>query len=298
MNRYILYLTILLSKVFGKASNILSGIAQKYLGNQLQEEEVINSTQYNMVSSENEPYYADQYWAIIQRHLNAVKPNSKIVDLGCSQGRFTIKLAKKFPNAKLVGCDLSREAILYATEYAKSEKVNNVEFRIQNIKECINSFDNFTIDLFLMIEVAFFYPEWKDEMAKMLKKVKPGGLIVMSFRSLYFYALLLTKNRLFENLNTVINKREGSILNGLSRYSWNSSYEIIELFTKTFSCDVLDFTGIGSCSGIPGDPHAHIVQPGKLFKNDLEELNNIEEYIGEKFPDAGRYMLLVAKKAI
>mgnify|MGYP003691803929 CR=1 FL=1 len=70
MNRYILYLTILLSKVFGKASNILSGIAQKYLGNQLQEEEVINSTQYNMVSSENEPYYADQYWAIIQRHLN------------------------------------------------------------------------------------------------------------------------------------------------------------------------------------------------------------------------------------
>jgi 2-polyprenyl-3-methyl-5-hydroxy-6-metoxy-1,4-benzoquinol methylase len=53
-----------------------------------------------------------------------------ILDIGCGGGQFTIKLAKKYPLAQVVGIDTNPKAIEIAKMYLNKEKpsLNNVEF--------------------------------------------------------------------------------------------------------------------------------------------------------------------------
>jgi len=289
-------LILFLSKGFRKLSKILQEIVVKFANNSFFESQIVKSTSYNMVLSENESYYADQYWKTIKFYLKSMPANPKIIDLGCSQGRLTIKLAKYFSKGKLIGCDISKKAINYANDYMKQKKVKNIDFRNQTIKKCIVSFENSSVDIFVMTEVAFFYPEWRNDMNLIIDKLKPGGLLIMSFRSLYYYAMYLVKNSLYDQLDTIINKRDGHILNTASNFSWNTSHEIKELFTKKYNCEILQIIGIGSCSGIPGDPNENIAQPSKLFNNELKILDDIETFLGKDMPDTGRYMLAIANK--
>ena len=77
-----------------KVSNIFWVVAQKTIAEDYQQRAVIGSTRYNMVSSPDEPYYAEQYWNIILPYLINIPNNAKIVDLGCSQGRLTKKMGE------------------------------------------------------------------------------------------------------------------------------------------------------------------------------------------------------------
>lgn len=47
-----------------------------------------------------------------------------ILDVGCGGGHFTIRLAQRFPSAKVVGIDISQEAIQYAKKAPGSSIVN------------------------------------------------------------------------------------------------------------------------------------------------------------------------------
>ena len=114
-----------------------------------------------MVSAPDESYYADQYWRIISPHLERLPQEARILDLGCGQGRFTIRLGRLFPRGKLLGCDLSNEAIAQARVYAARDSVDNIDFRVQPISECLAEFGGRTADVVLLVEVSFFYPQWK-----------------------------------------------------------------------------------------------------------------------------------------
>lgn len=46
---------------------------------------------------------------------------SSILDVGCGGGAFTIRLAKRYPKAKVVGVDISAEAIAYANKQLKNQ---------------------------------------------------------------------------------------------------------------------------------------------------------------------------------
>jgi hypothetical protein len=128
------------------------------------------------------------------------------------------------------------------------------------------------------------------------KKLKVNGLLIMSFRSLYFYSLHLIRNKAFHNLNILLNSRHGAILDNSISYSWQTSDELLNLFTKQYNYDLLEMFGIGSCSGIELDPNDNIIQPKNLNDYQLTKLKMTESYIGKKYPDNGRYILTIAKK--
>lgn len=58
------------------------------------------------------------------------KPLTSILDVGCGGGLFTIRLAERYPHAKVVGIDISHEAIAYAEENRTKSypHLNNIEF--------------------------------------------------------------------------------------------------------------------------------------------------------------------------
>jgi len=56
------------------------------------------------------------------------KSFSKILDAGCGPGLFTFFLAKRFPQAQVIGCDISRDDIEFCNREKINRKIDNVSF--------------------------------------------------------------------------------------------------------------------------------------------------------------------------
>ncbi|MEB3828458.1 methyltransferase domain-containing protein [Phormidium sp. CCY1219] len=286
------------SRIFEKLSRIVRGVANNFEPEDIQTNLVRKSTQYDMVTAPDEPYYADQYWTFIRPHLDKLSGQIQAVDLGCCQGRFTLRLAQLFPEGQVIGCDFSPEAISTAKQYAREASVTNITYRVKTISECLESIQPNTCDVIIMTEVTFFYPKWQLDLPKIVESLKPGGILVMSFKTKYFYALTIARHRVWENVDMVINQTQGRIGRGSPvEFTWQTSAEIRDILTDKFGLTLLELVGIGVVSGMEGhDPHDNIVQPSLLNRSEREALMKLEQALAPQVPDAGRYILAVARK--
>ena len=114
MKRFFFHFFSFSSRVFSKLSRFSLSSARKLDTIDGWQRNVIGSARYDMLVAPDEPYYAKQYWAVILPLLDTLPKDAKALDLGCSQGRFTIRLGKLFTQGHVVGCDLSEEAITNA----------------------------------------------------------------------------------------------------------------------------------------------------------------------------------------
>ena len=65
--------------------------------------------------------------ATLQAFRN-LQPPETILDVGCGGGQFTIALAKEFPEAKVLGIDISADAITFANERLRESSQRNISF--------------------------------------------------------------------------------------------------------------------------------------------------------------------------
>jgi len=56
------------------------------------------------------------------------KPFQTILDLGCGSGRWALDMAYQYPDAEIVGVDISSTLITYARAQAKTMNRDNVKF--------------------------------------------------------------------------------------------------------------------------------------------------------------------------
>jgi cyclopropane fatty-acyl-phospholipid synthase-like methyltransferase len=59
----------------------------------------------------------------------------RVLDVGCSRGRALNLMAAMYPNSRFTGVDLSQEAIEYATDEARRNGLENVEFIIKDVTD-------------------------------------------------------------------------------------------------------------------------------------------------------------------
>lgn len=284
------------ARALAKLSRLSRSLAHKWTPADTQQRNVIGSTRYDMVAARNEPYYAEQYWRVMLPHLDKLPRNAKALDLGCSQGRLTIRLGKLFTQGSVVGCDFSAEAIALARNYAAHDSTGNIDFRVQPIADCIGDLSKNSVDVILLTEVTFFYPKWKQDLPGIIRALKPGGILIISFRSQYFDALCLVRGRLWEGIDPVLQDREGAILGSSTIFTWQTSEEIRSLLVGGYGFELLDLRGIGVCSGIPGDPHDHICQPSQISPGERAQLMELELELGKSVSDGGRYILAIVRK--
>lgn len=299
MKQFIYPSLFLTSRVFEKLSRIVRGVAHNFEPQDIQSSLVRKSTQYDMVTAPDEPYYAEQYWTFIRPHLDKLScHNIQAVDLGCCQGRFTLRLAQIFHTSQVIACDFSPDAISTAKQYAQESSVTNISYRVQTISECLETIEPNSCDVILMTEVTFFYPEWQLDLPKIVESLKPGGILVMSFKTKYFYALTIARHRVWENVDMLLQQSQGRINRGSPvEFTWQTSTEIREILTDKFGLILLDLVGIGVVSGMEGhDPHDNIVQPSLLNSLEKKELMKLELALASQVPDAGRYILAIARK--
>jgi len=292
----IFFLTNFFIRVSQKVTRLLVKFSKFLEPPGLHEQNVIKSTQYNMVSAQDEAYYAAQYMQFIRKHLEEISNPSRILDLGCSQGRFTLQLATLFPQASVIGCDISASAIASAIQSARNLSVSNVQLSVQSIAECLETIHSNTCDVIVMTEVTIFYPGWRDDFPKVIDCLKPGGLLIFSFRSRFFNALLISRNRLWDKVSMLLNCSHGRIFDCPVEFSWETSEDLRNLIVDKHKLQLIDLAGIGVLSGIAGDPHAHLVQPHHLSMREQQSLMQLELALAREVPDAGRYILVVARK--
>lgn len=96
-------------------------------------------TLYNQVSDQfNEitrGFYASANLELL-KHLK-LKKNSQVLDLACGTGHLAIEIAKRIPQGKVVGVDMSTQMLAKAKADAKSAGVSNIDFVEQNIYELL-----------------------------------------------------------------------------------------------------------------------------------------------------------------
>lgn len=66
------------------------------------------------------------FWAFKQLQ----RAPESILDVGCGGGLFAIAMSKKFPQAKVVGVDISEEAISFAKEQQAALRLPNLSFTV------------------------------------------------------------------------------------------------------------------------------------------------------------------------
>jgi SAM-dependent methyltransferase len=283
------------ARAFGRVSRTLHAYAARWEPVGAARESVIASTAYDMVTAPDESYYADQYRRLVAPHLAALPPDSHALDLGCGQGRFTIWLAKYCPEGRVTACDLSSRAIHAARGHATMAGVTHVDWRVESIADCLVRIPDESVGALLLTEVTFFHPSWRADLSRAVRALKIGGVAAISFRSQYFYALALAQLRRWDSTAHVTAHREGRLFEGATTFTWQTSAEMRQVLVE-HGLGVLELCGIGTCSGIPGDPHAPICRPSALDSSERERLMDLELAMGRSVPDAGRYVLAVARR--
>ena len=260
---------------------------------------IIQSTlKHDMVALADEQHYQEQYWYWILACLNANNspPDGTYLDLGCGQGRLTLPLAKWCATGKVVGVDFSSRAIDRAKGYALKAGLSNIEYYAQDMLVFLQSKKSNSFDGAMFIEVVFFMPEYQPILQEIQRVLKPKGLLFASFRPQYFYALHGVNNRVFDDVDTVLRNRVGGLGGQSTHFTWQTSGEIKHLMESELQFELLELYGIGCCSGIEGDPHEGIARPSLLDGDERKKLMEVEIAMARSIPDAGRYILSVARK--
>src|SRR6185436_19717717 len=84
---------------------------------------------------------AESHAAFVLPHL---RPDWRVLDLGCGPGTITTDLAARMPRGGVVGIDLNAGQIAHARELARARGIANVEFKVMSLESLalpVESFD-------------------------------------------------------------------------------------------------------------------------------------------------------------
>jgi ubiquinone/menaquinone biosynthesis C-methylase UbiE len=252
-----------------------------------------SSSKHDMFAHGDEPYYADQYihWIAAEAQDRLSKPGANILDVGCGQGRLSLRLAKLAPQSRVGGVDLSASAIEQARRYAEDQNLSNVDFTAGDALDFVRTQENAHCDVAVVTELCFYFPRYRELLFDLHRVVKPGGLLAVSFRSQYFNLLHWVRQRDWDGVDRIRNDREGILES--SWFGWHTPDDIRDLLSTIGFSDVR-VRGIGVCSGIEGDPLAHIARPSNLWPEEKMRLNAVETSLAEQYAACGRYILALA----
>jgi len=178
------------------------------------------------------PEIQDLFKKEIDYLKNSIKPNSRVLDVGCGFGRH-IKILAGF-SKEIIGVDNNENMIQKAKQNLPDFK--NVKLFLQNAKKI--NFDNDSFDYVICMTNTFgdFFEgdSFKDirlDVLKEMKRVcKEGGKIILS---VFSEKSLETRKKSYEKANLSITKIEkGIVYGGKVAFSQFEKPQLEELFNK------------------------------------------------------------------
>lgn len=96
------------------------------------------------------------------------------LDIGTGLGDLAIEIAKRYPQLKVIGIDISQRAIEEATKKAKHENLGNVTFRLQDVHNF--SFQDGSVDLVASHGAVHHFKDLNRAFSEIYRILKPNGL--------------------------------------------------------------------------------------------------------------------------
>jgi 2-polyprenyl-3-methyl-5-hydroxy-6-metoxy-1,4-benzoquinol methylase len=102
-----------------------------------------------------------------------------VLDIGCGRGRALLHLAKRFPNSRFVGYELSGEAIEDAMRLASDEGLDNVRFEQKDLTGFARTAPEERFDLVTAFDAVHDQKTPQSVLDGVFKCLKPGGTFLM-----------------------------------------------------------------------------------------------------------------------
>ena len=129
-----------------------------------------NADEYTKFSSAQEKW-ADELLLKIK-----LAGNEDVLDLGCGDGRITVKISEAVADGSVVGVDNSEEMIRLANERFPSDKYPKLSFRVMDAKKL--EFNN-EFDVVFSNAALHWVDDHKKVMEGIFRSLKPGGRFII-----------------------------------------------------------------------------------------------------------------------
>lgn len=118
---------------------------------------------------------AEEFAAFVLPHL---RPDSRILDVGCGPGSITNGFAKYVPDGSVVGVDVSETVLDQAKSQVKegAENVGKVTYQVGNITDGL-PFPDGSFDVVFCHQFLIHLPDPVSAMREMRRVCKPGGMV-------------------------------------------------------------------------------------------------------------------------
>ena len=108
----------------------------------------------------------------------SIKPNDKVLDVGCGGGRTIHKLAVAASAGKVYGIDYSEDSVAAARRAnAHWIEIGLVEIQPGSVSRL--PFENDTFDVVTAIETHLFWPNLPQDFREIFRVLKPGGALLI-----------------------------------------------------------------------------------------------------------------------
>jgi SAM-dependent methyltransferase len=109
---------------------------------------------------------------------DSMKHIQSILDVGCGSGGWVLDVAHVYPEASVVGIDISREMIDYNRAQAMVQRMDNVKFLVMDALQPLK-FETGTFDLVNIRFAVAFVPraQWGLLLSNCLRVLRPGGIL-------------------------------------------------------------------------------------------------------------------------
>jgi SAM-dependent methyltransferase len=292
-----------MARLFGSAASRLDGLVTTRSvrdATSAHDEAVWRSVAaHDMAAVPDELYFARQYlhWILAELGSRTDATRLNILDLGCGQGRLSLPLAEwcAETGGEVVAVDFAPAAVERGKAYAHARGLKNVTFEQAELLSFVRGLPDGSVDVVLMIEVAFVLPSYREVLREVARVLRPGALAFVAFRSQYFNLLHALHHRRFDSAEMALTRREGHLFDESVWFTWQDPGDV-EGLIEDAGLRLLTLRGIGVGSGIAGDPLASIVQPSQLSDEEQERLMAIERAVAEQYVACARYILATAEK--
>jgi ubiquinone/menaquinone biosynthesis C-methylase UbiE len=124
----------------------------------------------------------------------------RLLDVACGPGGWALQVARRYPEIEVVGVDISRTMIDYASAQARQQGLGNASFRVMDIRQALD----FPDSSFGMVNARFlnFLPAsaWSPLMQEFGRITRAGGIIRLTESEWWYYS----SSPALETLNSLL----------------------------------------------------------------------------------------------